>query len=271
MTPSCFYQRLEETGDGGAVFVGRYRATRHTVGPWEAHLQHAGPPTALLARAMHKLGHTPPHGLLARLTADILAPVPVTDLVVHASVQRPGRRVAWVTSQLAAVDSPDTPLVRASAWLVRRAATALDLPPTPTDPAPGPGTRQAPPPGWTGGYLDAVEWSPVHGSFAELGPTTVWTRLLVNLVDGEAPIGVEHLAVVADAGSGISAVADPQSMVFVNTEISIHLHREPTGSQMWMSARTVLDQHGIGLTQTVLGDGKGAVGGAAQTLFVEPR
>jgi hypothetical protein len=271
VTAARFYQRLEETGDGGASFVGRYRSTGHTVGPWDPHHQHAGPPTALLARAMGKLGHTPPAGLLARLTAEILAPIPVTDLLVRASVQRPGRRVAWVTSQLAAADSADTPLVQASGWVLRRSPAPLRLPVTPDEPAPGAGTPQDPPKGWVGGYLQAVEWSLVQGSFAEPGPVTVWTRLLVGLVDDESPTGVERAAVVADAGSGISAVADPQTTLFVNTELSIHLHREPRGPQVWMAARTVLNRHGIGLAETVLGDAQGSVGRAAQALFVEPR
>ena len=79
------------------------------------------------------------------------------------------------------------------------------------------------------------------------------------------------MAIVADAGSGISALADPSEMVFVNTEVTIHLHREPDGEAVWMAAETTLDPHGIGYTHTRLGGTRGAVGAADQTLFVEPR
>ena len=269
-----FYVRSSESGHG-ARFAGRYTATEHTVGPWDPALQHAGPPTALLLRAVQHLGGTdapvPPRALPARLTAEIFRPVPVTDLVVAAELQRPGRRVAWATSTLATADAPDEPLMRAQVWLVRRTAQAIDLPSTPAQEPPPPGSPQPTPPGWGGGYLQAVTWELSDGSFAAPGPATAWTRLLTDLVDDESPTGAQHAAIVADAGSGISAVADPRRLVFVNTELSIHLHREPVGDAVWMAARTTIDPHGIGHVHTSLGDAQSGVGAADQTLFVEPR
>jgi hypothetical protein len=269
-----FYVRDAETRDG-ALTRGRYRSTEHTVGPWDDGLQHAGPPTALLMRAVQLLGTpdapVPSLALPARLTAEIFRPVPVADLVVTAELHRPGRRVAWASATLAAADSPHQPLMRAQVWLVRRTAETLDVPSTPVEPAPAPGTAQPAPPGWGGGYLQAVTWELSDGSFAAPGPATAWTRLRVDLVDGEPATGAQHAAVVADAGSGISAVADPRRLVFVNTELSIHLHREPVGDAVWMAARTTIDPHGIGHAHTRLGDAHGGVGAANQTLFVEPR
>lgn len=254
---------------------GTYTSTEHTVGPWSPLHQHAGPPTALLLRAIEQLGDTeapiPRHALPARLTAEIFRPVPVTDLRVTAALRRPGRRVAWAVAELCPADEPDQPVMRAAVWFVRRAAAALDLPTTDVRPAPGPGTPRRPPAGWGGGYLDAVTWAPVAGGFDDPGPATVWTQLRVDLVDGESPTGPQRAAVVADAGSGISAVADPAAVVFVNTELTIHLHREPVGEQVWMDARTMLDPHGVGHAHTALGDSTGAVGAADQTLYVAPR
>jgi hypothetical protein len=250
-------------------------STEHTVGPWSPSFQHAGPPTALLLRAVQQLGGAaapvPDDALPARLTAEIFRPVPVATLVVRATLQRPGRRVAWARAELAAAENPDQPIMSAHVWLIRRAPTPLDLPTTPVQPPPGPGLSQQPPGTWGGGYLHAVQWRLAAGSFGEPGPATTWTRLLVDLVDGESITGAQHAAAVADAGSGVSAVADPSEMVFVNTELTIHLHREPVGDQVWMDARTVLDPSGIGHTHTVLGDTTGAVGSANQTLFVERR
>ncbi|MGA7688766.1 MAG: thioesterase family protein [Jiangellales bacterium] len=274
MPRPSFYVRSAETCDG-TVVTGRYSSTEHTVGPWHPGLQHAGPPTALLMRAVQQLGApkapTPADALPARLTAEIFRPVPVADLVVRAELHRPGRRVAWASATLAAADAPTEPLMRAQIWLVRRTAEPLDVPSTPVEPAPPPGTEQPTPPGWGGGYLQAVTWELSDGSFAAPGPATTWTRLKVDLVDGERPTGAQHAAVVADAGSGISAVADPSRLVFVNTELSIHLHREPVGHDVWMAARTTLDPAGIGHAHTRLGDDQGGVGSANQTLFVEPR
>jgi hypothetical protein len=266
---------VDDTRATGATFDGRYRSTEHTVGPWATHLQHAGPPTALLLHAVGHLGGevaaVPPRALPARVTAEIFRPVPVTDLLVRARLRRPGRRVAWAEADLAAAAEPDEPVMRASVWLVRRTERPLDTPLTPSAPAPPPGTPQKAPGTWGGGYLDAVSWELCAGSFAEPGPATTWTRLGVDLVDTEPTTSLEHLAIVADAGSGISAVADPSALVFVNTEISLHLVREPLGESVWMDSRTTIDPRGIGHAHTVLGDSSGSVGTADQTLFVDPR
>lgn len=274
MARGSFYLVQDESGDE-TTFSGTYSSTPHTVGPWSPHLQHAGPPTALLMRAVQRLGGpsapVPHNALPARLTAEIFRPVPVADLLVRARLHRPGRRVAWATADLVSAAEPDQSIMRAQVWLVRRTDEPLDLPRTPGEPAPGPGAEQPLPGTWSGGYLHAVAWHLSAGSFADPGPATTWTRLLVDLVDTEQPAGAQRAAVVADAGSGISAVADPSQMVFVNTELTIHLHREPVGEDVWMAGHTTLDPHGVGHACTRLGDADGAVGAANQTLFVEPR
>ena len=274
MAAASFYVVKDHVGTESRIDA-TFASTEHTVGPWSADLQHASPPTALLMRAVQQLGGpsapVPPDALPARLTAEIFRPVPVADLHVRASLHRPGRRVAWASADLATTDEPDRPIMRAHVWLVRRAQQPLDIPSTPTEPAPGPGRAQPLPGTWGGGYLHAVRWELTAGSLAEPGPATVWTRLLVDLVDVEPTTGAQHAAVVADAGSGISAVADPSQLVFVNTELTIHLHREPVGSAVWLAGRTTLDPHGIGYVHTRLGDANGAVGAADQTLYVDPR
>lgn len=268
---SAFYLPLTESAAGAATQAGRFRSTGHTAGPWDGALQHAGPPTALLVRAVERLGAGPRRRLVCRATAEILGPVPVADLAVSARVVRAGGRVAWCTASLASADEPDVPLMRLAAWVLRRTGDPLPIPHTPTEPAPGPGQPMGRPDGWSPGYLDAVQWRFVAGDFGRPGSSTVWTHLSVDLVDGEAPSPVQRVAAVADSGSGISAVADPRRLLFVNTELSLHLVREPVGEQVWMHAETTLDPHGVGLARTTLGDQEGALGVAAQTLFVEPR
>ena len=52
---------------------GRFRSTAHTAGPWDVRSQHAGPPAALLGRALE--GTDPREGtLLSRVTYEILGP-----------------------------------------------------------------------------------------------------------------------------------------------------------------------------------------------------
>ena len=76
---------------------------------------------------------------------------------------------------------------------------------------------------------------------------------------------------VADSASGISGIASPLDLLFVNTDLTLHVQREPVGTDIWMHAETSVDAAGIGRTRSELGDAQGAVGQGSQCLFVEPR
>jgi hypothetical protein len=271
----AFYEVLEESEPGGPDSTLTVRATAHTNGPWGPGLQHAGPPAALLARAVRRLGGGPAEALPARLAYDVLAPVPVAELVVTARMLRPGRRVALAEATLVARDAPDRPLMVLRAWLLRRAVALPGVPATPLPPPPAPPDALAPPMrrpvGWHPGYLDAVEWRWVDGAFEAPGPATVWTRMRVDLVDLEPIDPLGHLVAVSDSASGISAVASPAALLFVNTDLTLHLLRAPEGEAIWMHAETVLDPHGTGRTLGSLGDAEHQVATSAQCLFVEPR
>lgn len=273
----AFYELLEESEPGSPSMQARFRSTEHTTGPWSAGLQHAGPPSALLTRAVRRLGGLPPDPLPARLSFDILAPVPVADLVVSARTLRAGRRVALAEASLAPADSPDRPVMSLRAWLLRQAAPEElggSLPDTAGMMARAPAERGEPmprPAGWHPGYLDAIDWRWVEGSLEAPGPAAVWTRLRGSLLAGEDPDPVERLVAVADSASGISAVASPRLLLFVNTDLTLHLTRAPVGDAIWMRARTTLDSIGVGRTNAELGDPGGQVASSAQTLFVAPR
>ena len=69
---------------------GRWRATVHTTGPWDAGAQHGGPPSALLGRAMQRC--QPREDMItARFTCEILRAIPVGEITILA---RPSRALA---------------------------------------------------------------------------------------------------------------------------------------------------------------------------------
>ena len=68
----------------------RFQATFSTTGPWFADAQHAGPPSALIVRALERCDARPGTEL-ARLTVELLGPVPAAEVQVRAHVERPGR------------------------------------------------------------------------------------------------------------------------------------------------------------------------------------
>ena len=243
----------------------RWRATPHTSGPWDARYQHGGPPSALLGRAVERCSPRP-ELVVARVTVELLGPVPVGDLSVSARVARPGRSVELVE---AALSAGGRDVARAAAWRVLR-TTVSGPPQDPPPPLPaegGPGVAD----GWSGGYLSAVEWRFVSGDFARPGPATAWSRLRVPLVADEDTSPLCRVLSVADSGNGLSSQLDIARWHFINPELTVHLHREAVGEWVCVDARTAISAGGAGLATTVLSDGDGPVGVGAQSLLVAPR
>src|SRR2546421_6031983 len=75
---------------------GRFVATELARGPWDPNAQHGGAAAALLMRAFEQLPAESDELLIARVTYELLRPVPLGELGVEAEVVRPGRRGAAV-------------------------------------------------------------------------------------------------------------------------------------------------------------------------------
>jgi hypothetical protein len=246
---------------------GRFRATGHTIGPWDERFQHGGPPSALLGRAVET---TEPRDdvLVTRMTVEILGPIPVGDVEVEARVVRPGRSVELVA---ATMTSAGRAVASAQAWRVRRTGSeavpsrhvaAPPLPETPDQLGNG---------GWIDGYLSAVEWRFARGHFTAPGPAAAWTRLRVALVAGEEPSPLQRVLTVADSGNGISSELDLTKWLFINPELTVHLHRDAVGEWICLDAMTTISPGGAGLATSVLSDLDGPVAVGAQSLLVAPR
>lgn len=241
----------------------RFESTEQTRGPWNASAQHAGPPAALLGRAVEAKAR--PGMQVARLTFDIARPVPIAVLQVTASVVREGRSVMVVQAAL-------EPYMRCTALLIRASQQV----------APDLGTN-APlrlyeavskpffPVPYEVGYHSAMEVRFSAGSFLEPGPATAWMRMRVPLVEGEQPSPLSRVLVAADSGNGVSSVLDFQKYLFVNPDLTVHLFRCPTGEWVCLRAVTSINGAGIGLADTGLHDEQGPIGRALQSLVVGPR
>lgn len=247
---------------------GRFSPTEHTVGPWTPDAQHFGPPSALLVRALEELG-AGQGKQLARVTVEILGPAPLTELSVRARVERPGRSVELLSAEL---DGGGRTVARASAWRITTSDTTGIM-------ASGAETLSAPedapathwPESWGAGYVDAVEWRAVAGGLDVSGPITAWARQRVTLVDGEKPSPLQRLFVVADSANGASNFLDPRQWWFINSELTVHLQREPAGEWIGLDAATLVGPNGIGTSTSTLHDTQGPVGTGAQALMVRPR
>jgi len=237
-----------------------------TRGPWDPSAQHAGPPSALLARAIELC--EPREGMrVGRVTVEILAPVPIAPLALSASVVRPGRSVEMLEASLA---GPDGDAMRARAWRLATADITADW--EQDEPPPGPEDATALEFFATGervGWHTAMEIVFSGGKFLEPGPATVWMRPRVALVEGEEFTPLQRVMVAADGGNGVSAPLDWSGFIFINADLTVHLLRPPVGEWICLDAVTQVD--GIGMTDTALWDERGRIGRATQTLLVRAR
>lgn len=239
---------------------GRFRSSTSCAGPWSDEDQHGGPPSALVAGALEA---TAPRDdmMLARLTIEILGPVKIAEVQVETAVTRPGRRVERVEGTLT---QGGRTVLAASAWRISRTSASTPLPPPP----PIPDERDLE--GFEN-YFASLEWAPVSGRFAEPGPCVMWTRLRGEVVAGEEPTPLQRVAAVADSGNGVSSVFPLGSTLFINPELTVHLHREAVGEWILLDAETVATEGGVGLATTVLSDQQGRIGRGAQALLIAPR
>jgi len=256
-----------------ALDSGAFRSSPLTRGPWDPAHQHAGPPVALVCRAIERAASE--YGLthLARLTANLLRPVPIGDLDVEVAPDYVGRNAAHFSARLR---SGGKEVARFTALAQRESPIELPdglpghpLPMAPLAPEDSPPV-DFPFAGRAVGYADFVETRLAQGRFWN-GPCAVWFRMRHPLVQGDTPSPYQRIAVVADSGNGVSAVLDYERFTFVNFDLTINLLRRPVGEWMLLDARTALGAGGGGLAEAALYDTNGLVGRATQSLAVRAR
>ncbi|CAA0136439.1 Uncharacterised protein [Mycolicibacterium vanbaalenii] len=278
----CMFRRHGADGEDEV-----FESTDGTRSNWDPEIQHGSPPLALLTRAIENLAAG--SGLrIARLTLDILGPIPVATVRVRARVERPGSRISLMSAEML-TDRPDgsqRSVARVTAWLLAPSDTADAA--TDRYPPLVEGDPAAVAHAWEGapGYLEAVSWrrqaTPEDAAVAGSGGSAavagsggsaavVWLSPLVPLVDSEPTTPLQLLAMVVDSANGIGAALDPQQFVFMNTDTVVHLHRLPTGQDFALRARGSIGPDGIGVTTAEIFDRRGFIGTCAQTLLVQRR
>jgi hypothetical protein len=245
-------------------------------GPWDPTALHGGPIAALLARAVEACPDDGASMAVSRMTVELLRPVPLEPLRAERAVIRPGRKIQLVEATLTH-EATGTEVARARALRIRTAA--VDLPEDPLL-APGP-----PPPGPDQATLERSEISESHiafhnsgaehrflaGTWNEAGPVTVWIRLLAPVVAGEEPSPLQRVVAAADFANGIARVLPWDDYVFINADLTVHLHRVPRGEWILLDSRSFIGPHGVGMAESVLADTEGRIGRSVQSLLVDAR
>lgn len=245
--------------------VHRFRATSHCVGPWSPHLQHGGPPAALLGGCFEDF--EPNELRVARLALDIYGPIPLGDVQVEVRRLRSGRKIELLEGTLSIEGRV---VMGGRCWRLlpqrgRSPEVNLKLPPTLNEyslPVSFPNAGSVP-------YINAIEWAFVEGGFESRGRATVWTRPKIPLVAGSTPSPLERTLVMLDSANGISAELPFSQWSFVPVHLDCALMRLPEGQWIGMSAETELGTDGIGLTRSEIFDASSTFGRGLHTLFVE--
>lgn len=266
-TDAYFEPAAVTTDDLGATWTD-YVATAHTVSPWGPDLQHGAPPSALVTHVLEQAA--PQGGRLVRVTTELLGAVPVARLRTTARVVRPGRRISYLEAVV--TDTSGREVVRGSAWWIRTTdTTAVENPQVPSAAEMLPRDRCADATefleAWASPYIDTIE---MYGSGRQ-----AWIRSTIPVVAGVPDSPWTSLMAVADATNGVDRVLDPREWQFMNTDLTVSLHRLP--GQGWagdgwtgVQAEANLGPDGIGLTIGRLHDARGPLGSTSQSLLLQP-
>ncbi len=260
-----------EIRNGTEVFVGNDAAR----GPWDPGSCHAGPPTALLARACEQgvARFDAERGgggrLLVRLTVDLAKPIPIDGFTVAATVERAGRASAASSAVLTDLDGE-----------VRVRASGLHLQPSENHPFPSarvttPDFAESEPGRFPiqrtshglAGFSSGVEMRYPPGHDHTPGPTIAWMRA-IPVLPGEQSSGFQRICALADSGNAIARNAEPDDVAFVNPDLTIALHREPDGEWFGTDVVSHWEPNGIGVADALLFDHRGPVGRAVQTILL---
>lgn len=250
---------------------GRFVATPHTRGPWSPKHQHGGPAAALLGRGIRLAAAEEGLGMdVARIAVDFVKPVPIGPLQLSVESQGGGRSSRRFQAELRADGAV---VAQARALLIR--TEAVDLPELPKPPPPPKladdcDLFQFPFFGAEVGYHTSMDVRFARGRLGA-GPSFVWLRLKIPLLAGEDPTPLERVLVAADSGNGVSFAIDPKRYLFINPDLSVHLHRMPQGDWVALEAETTAETNGIGLADTRLWDAQGPIGRSAQSLLIAER
>jgi Thioesterase-like superfamily len=247
----------------------RVTTSPNAAGPWDAGMQHGSAPAGLVVWAAEAIP-TPVPMQIARVTVDLMRPVPVAPLTLETEVLREGRKI-----QLCAVRLRAGNAVVVGATVLKIKTQALALPPEVADVAVelrGPGESPREEPSYaTSPFVTGISMRAAHGRFGVPGPGAIWYRVDRPLVDASPFSQAMRAVVAADFCNGTAAVLDFRQWTFINADLTVSFARMPVGEWILLDAESCLGPDGAGLVTARLADVNGYFGRAIQSLVIEKR
>ena len=253
-----------------------YRVNGHDVltspdaaGPWDPRMQHGSAPASLVTWAAERIT-TPVPMAIARVTIDLMRPVPVAPLTIASEVLREGRKIQLCGIQLLA---DGVQVVGATVLKIKTQAHTLpddveELPvelPSPEDSLVEDGHAATSP------FVRSVSMRAARGRFGQAGAGAIWFRVDHPLIAGEAVSQAMRAVVAADFSNGTASTLDFRAWTFINADLTVNLARQPVGEWILLDGESWIGPDGTGLAMSRLADRQVYFGRAVQSLVIEKR
>ena len=233
-------------------------------GPWNPDSMHGRVVIGLLAHVI-EARHGSDEFIPARLTVDMFRlPNIHTPVECTTNLIRDGKRIKVVEAELF---SNGVSMARATAQLLLK-----------TDNPPG---NTLPPPDWrVPSPLDLPEPEPraslggmwrtrrIEGAMGVVGMRKAWISEARQLIDGLPLTPLTRVAVSADITSPFANGGD-QGLHFINTDVTLYLHREPKGEWIGYEVMTHAASDGIAIGQCRVHDETGLIGLSSVTALAQ--
>lgn len=261
-----------------------YIPTELTGSPWAADVLHGGPPAGLLTYGCERhVGDPEMQGV--RLTFDLFRAIPRAPLHLEVETVRGGRRIHVVCASLRA---EGVEVARANALFLRRSdapaaaithskpvgpdglstdqgishrdANGASLPPHPLSPR-------------FPGFHTNIEtrWAVGYGLEA---PPAVWFRVPMPMIEGEPTTPLMRIGALSDFANALgnkSLDLSGTKLSYINTDISLSLHRNPEGEWLCLEAGYRAETAGVGIIDSAWYDARGRFATVIQSRLLNPR
>ena len=200
-----------------------------------------------------------PAYLPARLTVDLLAPIPLEPLEVRTHVHHERRRLRLVE---ATVVQRGVSVARASALFLRRGpqpdgevwSPPVQMPPLPADPQDDQQSLFLRTYGWGIGLQNPdPHWD------NSSGPKYTWLQETRPLIDSEPLTAFTRAAMAGDVTAAI-ANWGTKALQFINVDYTLTLSRLPEGPHIGLASLTHSSHDGVATGSAVLVDQQGPIG-----------
>jgi len=255
--------------------AGIFHPTALAGGPWHPGMLHGGAPAGLLAYGLEQ-SVADPELQPARLSIDLIRPVPRHPLTLSTRRIRSGKRIVLEEATLSAEDKI---LAIATGLFVRPEPIAVpEIAPCHPGLTPRPeqleqvsfrdvlfGKSEHTPPG----LHTTVALRPIS-QLTESGQGRAWLSLPVPIVGGEANSPFMLSALMADFCNGVGQLRVAPSIGMINADIHLQLFRAADGEWIGVDARTFVQPSGLAMVTAFLHDHKGLIGQVTQTAMPMP-